>query len=116
MVRRQDVVVVISYSGETPEVIAFLDILERIGCKIISISGSPSCTLVKKADIALVTGVRGEADPMGLAPSTSSTVMLALGDALAIALCQEKNFCRDDFAVFHPGGSLEKRLSGEKEN
>jgi len=114
MVTDEGVVVVISQSGETAGVLALLAILEKIGCKIISITGRLNCSLARKADVALVTGVSKEADPLNLAPSTSSTAMLALGDALAITLSQLKGFSREDFALFHPGGSLGKRLSGEK--
>jgi len=114
MVTDEDVVVVISQSGETAEVLALLAILEKIGCKIISITGHLNCSLARKADVALVTGVSKETDPLNLAPSTSSTAMLALGDALAITLSQLKGFSRKDFALFHPGGSLGKRLLGEK--
>jgi len=110
----EDVVVVISQSGETVEVLALLAILERIGCRLISITGHSHCTLAKKADVVLVTGVSHEADPLGLAPSTSSTAMLALGDALAITLSQLQGFSRKDFALFHPGGSLGKRLLSER--
>ena len=116
MVTDKDVVVVISQSGETAEVLALLAILEKIGCKIISITGHLNCTLARKADVALITGVSKEADPLDLAPSTSSTAMLALGDALAITLSQLKGFSREDFARFHPGGSLGKRLLNEKAN
>jgi len=114
MVTDEDVVVVISQSGETAEVLALLAILGKIGCKIISITGHLNCSLARKVDVALVTGVSREADPLDLAPSTSSTAMLALGDALAITLSQLKGFSRKDFALFHPGGSLGKRLLGEK--
>jgi arabinose-5-phosphate isomerase len=114
MVTEKDVVVVISQSGETAEALALLAILKKISCKIISITGHLNCTLARKADVALVTGVSKEADPLDLAPSTSSTAMLALGDALAITLSQLKGFSRKDFALFHPGGSLGKRLLGEK--
>lgn len=114
MVTDEDVVVVISQSGETAEVLALLAILEKIGCKIISVTGHLNCSLARKADVALVTGVSKEADPLDLAPSASSTAMLALGDALAITLSQLKGFSREDFALFHPGGSLGKRLSSEK--
>lgn len=116
MVTDKDVVVVISQSGETAEVLALLSILEKIGCKIISITGRLNCTLARKADVALITGVSKEADPLDLTPSTSSTAMLALGDALAITLSQLKGFSRKDYALFHPGGSLGKRLLSEKAN
>lgn len=113
MVSKKDVVIVISESGETQEVLALLAILKKIGCKIISVTGHSNCSLARQVDIALTTGVSKEADPMGLAPTTSSTAMLALGDTLAITLAQLKGFSREDFALFHPGGTLGKRLSHE---
>ena len=110
----KDVLIVISHSGETSEVLAFMDIMKKIGCKIISITGKKDCTLARMADVALTTEVYREADPMNLAPTTSAITVLALGDALAICLAHLKGFTREDFALYHPGGALGERLFKEK--
>jgi len=110
----KDVLIVISHSGETSEVLAFMDIMKKIGCKIISITGKKDCTLARMADVALTAEVSREADPMNLAPTTSAITVLALGDALAICLSRLKGFTKEDFAFYHPGGALGKRLSKEK--
>lgn len=111
MIESKDVVIVITHSGETQETLAFLKILKKIECKIISITGSSNCSLAKEADVALTTNVDREADPTNLAPTTSSTVTLVLGDALAICLAQLKGFSKRDFALFHSGGAFGELLS-----
>ncbi|MBA7602658.1 Arabinose 5-phosphate isomerase KdsD [subsurface metagenome] len=114
VVTNKDVLLVISHSGKTSEVLAFMDIVKKIGCPIISIAGKKDCTLARMVDVALTTGVSREADPMNLAPTTSAITVLALGDALAVCLSQLKGFTKEDFALYHPGGALGQRLSKEK--
>ena len=111
MVRREDVVLLISKSGVTDELKLILPIFARIGVKIISILGNngPSA-LADVSDIVLDASVREEACPHNLAPTASTTAALALGDALAVALLKKRDFTAEDFAMFHPGGSLGKRL------
>lgn len=110
MVMKHDVVIAISNSGESEEVVNLLPSIKKIGSKLISIVRNPNSTLGRKADVVLCIGNAPEACPLGLAPTTSTTVTLALGDALAIALLKARNFGHDDFALFHPAGSLGKKL------
>lgn len=110
MVTAEDVVVAYSNSGETGEILNILPSLKRIGAKLIAVVGNTHSTLAENADIVLDAGVLQEADSLGLAPTSSTTAALALGDALAVALMEKENFTADKFAVFHPGGSLGKRL------
>lgn len=110
MVTENDVVMAFSNSGETGEIIAILPSLRRIGAKIIAVVGNPDSTLAKNADVVLDVGVEREACPLGMAPTTSTTVALALGDALAVALMKIHRFTPDKFAVFHPGGALGRKL------
>ncbi len=110
MVTDQDVVVAYSNSGETGEILAILPSLRRIGAHLIAVCGNLESTLAKNADVALYAGVSHEAGSLGLAPTSSTTAALALGDALAIALMEDNHFTADKFAIFHPGGSLGKRL------
>ncbi len=110
MVTASDVVVAYSNSGETAEVLNILPSIRRIGAKVIAIVGKTDSTLARDADAVLDAGVRREAGRLGLAPTSSTTAALALGDALAISLMEEHHFTADQFAVFHPGGSLGKRL------
>lgn len=110
MVTDQDVVLAFSNSGETSEIIAILPSLRRIGAKIIAIVGNTCSTLAKNADAVLDASVVKEACPLGIAPTTSTTVALALGDALAVALMRKQRFTKDRFAIYHPGGSLGRRL------
>lgn len=110
MVTRADVVIAYSNSGETAEVVNILPSIRRIGAKLIAIVGKTESTLAKNADAVLDAGVKKEAGMLGLAPTNSTTAALALGDALAISLMEEHHFTADQFAVFHPGGSLGKRL------
>ena len=110
MVGPSDVAILLSKSGETEEMVPLLDELKRLGVRIIALTGGRDSTLAKLADVTLDTWVREEACPHDLAPTTSTTAALALGDALAVALLEEKGFQRDDFARLHPGGSLGRRL------
>ena len=110
MVTADDVVIAISNSGETAEIVNILPIIKRIGAKIIAMSGRRDSALGQHADFYIDTSVEREACPLGLAPTTSTTATLAMGDALTIALMSVRNFTAKDFAVFHPGGSLGKRL------
>ena len=110
MVTGDDVVIALSNSGETAEVLNILPSLRRIGAKIISMVGNPDSTLGKNGDITLNVGVSKEACPLGLAPTSSTTAALAFGDALALALLSKRNFTAKQFAVFHPGGSLGRKL------
>ena len=109
MVTADDVVVAYSNSGETAEVLNILPSLKRIGAKLIAVVGRTESTLARNADAVLNAGVAKEADSLGLAP-TSSTAALALGDALAVTLMERNHFTADNFAVFHPGGALGKKL------
>ena len=110
-VHSTDVVLAISNSGETAEVCDLLPRLARLGAKVIAITSTDENTLAKNADIALTIGKHSEAGPYGLAPTTSTTAMLALGDALALVVASAKGFSPEQFAVFHPGGSLGRKLS-----
>jgi arabinose-5-phosphate isomerase len=110
MVTGADVVIALSNSGETAEVLNILPSLRRIGAKIISMVGNPASTLGQNGDITLNVGVSKEACPLGLAPTSSTTAALAFGDALALALLSKRNFTAQQFAVFHPGGSLGRKL------
>jgi len=116
MVTEHDVVLAISNSGETNEVINILPIIRRIGAKIIALCGRRESTLGRNADYFLDAGVEREACPLGLAPTASTTAALAMGDAVTIALLAARNFTAQDFAVFHPGGSLGRKLLLTVEN
>ncbi|HPP88211.1 MAG TPA: KpsF/GutQ family sugar-phosphate isomerase [bacterium] len=110
MIVRDDIVLALSYSGETEEVSALLPALKRMGVKIITITGNRHSTLAKYSDVVLNIKVAKEACPMGLAPTTSTTAALAMGDAIAVALINEKKFSSKDFALYHPAGALGKML------
>ena len=110
MVTASDVVIALSNSGETGEVLNILPSLRRIGAKIIAMVGNANSTLGKNADVILDVGVSKEACPLGLAPTSSTTAALAYGDALALALLKKHNFTASQFAIFHPGGSLGRKL------
>lgn len=110
MVTSDDVVIAISNSGETDEVLNLLPSIKRIGAKMIAIVKNSASTLGEKSDVVLSIGNVQEACPLGLAPTTSTTVTLALGDAIAIALLQARNFRPEDFALYHPSGSLGRKL------
>lgn len=110
IVGRSDVAILLSKSGESDELLSLVDHLKRLGVRIIAITGEKESALARHSDVALDASVDVEACPHDLAPTTSTTVALALGDALAVALLQEKGFRSDDFAALHPGGSLGRRL------
>ncbi len=110
MITKDDVVLTISNSGETSEVLAIIPVIKRIGAKLISMTGNTESTLAKLADTHVCIKVSTEACPLGLAPTSSTTATLVMGDALAVALLNARGFTADDFALSHPGGSLGKRL------
>ena len=110
MITRQDVVLALSNSGETGEILTILPIIKRLGVPLIAMTGNPSSTLAKFASAHINVAVEHEACPLGLAPTSSTTAALVMGDALAVSLLETKGFTRDDFALSHPGGSLGKRL------
>ncbi len=110
MLARKDLLIAISNSGETDEVLKLLPSVKRLDVPVIALTGRPQSTLAKNSDVALDVSVSEEACPLGLAPTASTTATLALGDALAIALLQRRGFKEEDFAQFHPGGTLGRRL------
>ena len=110
MITEQDLLLAVSYSGETQEVVTILPLIKRIGAKLISMTGKPNSTLAKTADVHLDVSVSEEACPLNLAPTASTTATLAMGDALAVALLECRGFTAEDFALSHPSGSLGKRL------
>ena len=110
MITRQDTVIAISYSGNTAELVTLLPLLKRLEVPLITLTGNSDSTLARIADVNLDVSIQQEACPLGLAPTTSTTVALVMGDALAIALLQARGFSEEDFALSHPGGSLGKRL------
>ena len=110
-VQRDDIVLILSYSGETEEVIRLLPSFEQLGATIIAVTGQPQSKLGQSAAVTLDLGSIREACPLGLAPSASTTAMLALGDALALVVSQMRQFGAEDFARFHPGGSLGRKLA-----
>lgn len=116
MVTSEDIVLALSNSGETAEVIGILPAIRRIGARIIAMAGREQSTLAQNADVFLDVAVEKEACPMGLAPTASTTAALAMGDALAVALLSSRKFTPEDFALFHPGGSLGRKLLLTVEN
>jgi arabinose-5-phosphate isomerase len=110
MLGRADVLIAISNSGETQEILQLLPYVERMGIPVVSMTGRMTSTLAKNSDVALDVSVSEEACPMGLAPTASTTATLAMGDALAVVLLQKRGFNQEDFAQFHPGGALGRRL------
>lgn len=110
MIMKGDVVIAISNSGETDEVVRILPIIKRLGASLIAMAGNPASSLAKSGDIFLDISVKEEACPLGLAPTASTTVTLAMGDAIAVALLVSRGFKAEDFAMFHPGGALGRRL------
>ena len=115
MVTKDDVIVALSYSGETDEVVRILPVFARMGTPLIAITGSENSTLWRAAQAVLNIHVKEEACPIQLAPTASSTASLAMGDALAMAVLEARGFQPEDFARFHPGGSLGKKLIRVKE-
>lgn len=111
MVTDRDIVLAISNSGETGELTIILPSLTRIGARLITFTGNCASTLAKQSDLVIDVGVEKEACPLGLAPTTSTTAALAMGDALAVALIKRRQFNHQDFKRFHPGGTLGERLS-----
>jgi len=109
-INKNDAVIIFSHSGETEEIIDLIPFLRSSGCEFFSITGSRDSFIAKNSLINLDTGISEEACPLDLAPTTSTTASLALGDAIAVALLEAKNFKSDDFAKSHPGGKLGKRL------
>ena len=110
MIMTGDVVIAISNSGETEEILRILPTIKRLGARLIAMSGNPDSNLARSSDLFLDVSVKEEACPLGLAPTSSTTATLAMGDALAVALLVERGFRAEDFAIFHPGGSLGKKL------
>ena len=110
MVTQQDVLVALSYSGESAELLTIVPLIKRCGAKLITMTGNPASSLAAEADVHLDAGVDKEACPFDLAPTASTTAALALGDALAMALLEQKGFTAEDFARTHPGGNLGRRL------
>lgn len=110
VIQSDDVVVALSYSGETDEILRLLETIRRLGAKLIAITGSPGSILAQAADVALDCSVIEEACPLNLVPTASTTAALAIGDALAMTLLVEKGFRQEDFANLHPGGKIGKRL------
>ncbi len=109
-VTREDVLLAFSYSGETEEVTRLLPVIKRIGARLISVTGVLTSTLAKHSDVTLDVQVRKEACTLNLAPTSSTTAMLAMGDALAVVVAERKGFKPSDFALLHPGGALGRRL------
>jgi arabinose-5-phosphate isomerase len=110
IVTTDDVVIAISYSGNTEELLSLLPYFKRFGIKIIAITGKPQSSLAKNSDVCLDVGIPREACPFGTIPTTSSTATLVMGDALAICLLKKRNLKKEDFALFHPGGTIGKTL------
>ena len=110
MIMKGDVVLAISNSGETEEILRILPAVKRLGAQLVSVAGNSVSTLARAGDVFLPVSVKEEACPLGLAPTASTTATLALGDALAVALLVERGFREEDFALFHPGGALGKKL------
>ncbi len=111
MVHTDDVVLALSHSGESEEVVRLLGPLRSLSSAIVALTSNAHGTLAREADVAIVIGPLGEVCPLGLAPSTSTTAMTAVGDALAFTLCRMREFTHEDFARFHPAGSLGRRLT-----
>lgn len=110
MITQNDVLLAVSYSGETQEVVTILPLVKRMGAKLISMTGNPGSTLANAADVHLDVSVAEEACPLNLAPTASTTATLALGDAMAVALLESRGFTEEDFALSHPSGTLGKHL------
>jgi arabinose-5-phosphate isomerase len=110
MIARDDVVIAVSNSGETEEILKLLPIIKRSGLKLISMTGNCNSELARNGDVVLDIGVKQEACSLGLVPTASTAATMAMGDALAITVLERRGFCEDDFALLHPGGSLGKKL------
>jgi len=110
MITRDDVVIALSNSGETTEIVTLLPLLKRLGLKLITLTGNTSSTLADASQVTLDLSISEEACPLNLAPTASTSVALAMGDALAVALLEARGFTQEDFALSHPGGSLGRKL------
>ncbi len=110
LIQKDDVVILISNSGETAELLNLLPSIHKIGAKTIGMTSKETSSLAKGCDHKIIYNYGKEADPLNLAPTSSALVVLAIGDAIAISLSQYKNFKKEDFHIFHPGGSLGKQL------
>jgi arabinose-5-phosphate isomerase len=110
MITSKDVVLALSNSGETAEILTILPVIKRMGAGLVSMTGNPASTLARQADVHIDIGIREEACTLGLAPTSSTTAALVMGDALAVALLEARGFTREDFALSHPGGRLGRRL------
>lgn len=110
MLMKGDVVVAVSNSGETDEIVRILPVIKRMGLPLVAMSGNPRSSLRRAADVFLDISIKEEACPLGLAPTASTTATLAMGDALAVALLVRRGFQEEDFALFHPGGALGRKL------
>jgi len=110
MIMKGDVVIALSNSGETEELLRILPVIKRLGASLVAMTGNPESTLARSGDVVLDISVKEEACPLGLAPTASTTATLAMGDALAVALLLRRGFSAEDFALFHPGGALGKKL------
>ena len=110
MITSMDVVIALSNSGETDEIVELLPVIKRLDINLITLTGNPKSTLAKTSNVNIDVSIENEACPLGLAPTSSTTAALAMGDAISIALLEKRGFDEDDFALSHPGGALGKRL------
>ncbi len=110
MIKKEDIIIAVSYSGETEEITRLIYFIKRLGLNLIAITGDINSSLGRNADVTINAGVSREASPFGLVPTASTTATLAIGDALAIALMVKRGFKMDDFAKYHPGGAIGKKL------
>ena len=116
MVGSDDIVMLVSNSGATNEILNVIAPLRNIGCQLIALTGNPQSPLAKDSDLVLSTHIEHEACPLGLAPTTSTTATLMMGDALMVCLMQQRQFRAENFAVYHPGGALGRQLLGRVKN
>ena len=116
MINANDIAILVSNSGSTNEILNIIDPLHRLGCKIVAMTGNMDSPLAKRADYALSIHVDEEACPLGIAPTTSTTATLLMGDALMVCLMEMRRFKAEDFALYHPGGALGRKLLGRVKN
>ena len=116
MINAKDIAILVSNSGSTNEILNIIDPLHRLGCKIVAMTGNMDSPLAKRADYALSIHVDEEACPLGIAPTTSTTATLLMGDALMVCLMEMRQFKAEDFALYHPGGALGRKLLGRVKN
>lgn len=114
MITEEDLVMIISNSGETAEAIAPIESIQRIGAQLVALTGNSQSTLAKSSDFILEIRIEHEADDLNLAPTNSSTSVLVIGDSLALTISKLKGFTKEDFGLYHPGGSLGQKLANEK--